>query len=146
MQYTERILDELRAVGINPRGMSSGVPWGDDEAPGMTYKSSTNPIIVAVLASHIPDEAAYLATDLTASAVALQSALGDDVDKWEAYLGVQTSLIREKRYAAYMARGGVNDVYHEVKSDGGTDAAAKQAAVAAKTAVKAKFPWPGTYR
>src|SRR5208283_4047208 len=101
MSYAERILDELRAVGFNPTGLSNGEPCGDWEPD--------NELFTALCSVHIPDEATYLATDLTATTTALQSELGDDVDKWEAYLEVQTTLIRNKRYTAYIARGGVND-------------------------------------
>ncbi len=138
MQYADRILDELRAVGFNPTGFNDGEPYGDWEPD--------NELITALCSVHIPDETTYLATDLTATATALQSVLGEDMDKWEAYLEVQTTLIRNKRYTAYIAPGGCNDQYHEIKSDGGTDASAKSTAGEAKQAIKSMFPWPGTYR
>ena len=48
MQYADRILDELRAVGFNPTGFNDGEPYGDWEPD--------NELITALCSVHIPDE------------------------------------------------------------------------------------------
>ena len=138
MQYSQRIHNELKAVGFNMAGMTDGLPLGD----WFPY----DPVVMALFDVHIPDDTVYIATDLTVSAAALQTTLGDDTGKWAAYLKVQTDLIRVFRTIEYSGPGGIDEQYHQLFSDGTAITDIQTTLVAVKATVKAKYPWPGSYR
>ncbi len=138
MDYSERLMDELRAVGVSPRGFRDGEPFG--------YPQENRQLVLAVGAAHIPDESAYLSTNLETYAAELKTFLGAQSPEWSAYLRVQTDLIRSRRREKYVEAGGLNQRILEMISDGETFLNAVDASVAAKEAVKQLYPWPGTYR
>jgi hypothetical protein len=138
----ERIQQELNAVGCVCRRIVDGQPVVDSGDPDIAQ---------ACINAHIEDEAQWLATDLDADA-------DDDTDplfalaelvlveEWEAYLAIQTNRIRELRYQAYTARGGINDYALEAMSDTDNYTDIKAEMKRRKDAIKAKYPWPGDYR
>ncbi len=138
MNYTERLMDELRAAGVRPRGFRDG------EASG--YPPESAELVLAVERAHIPEETSYLATDVETHAAELKNLLGVESPEWAAYLTVQTDLIRSRRRDKYVETGGVDNLILEMISDGEAFVATANAAVSAKEAVKQLYPWPGTYR
>ncbi|MEW6350465.1 MAG: hypothetical protein AB1646_15485 [Thermodesulfobacteriota bacterium] len=138
MGYSERLIDELRAVGVIPLGFRAGAPFG--------FPPESGELVLAVEAAHIAGETEYLAANLEAHATGLKTLLGAESPEWAAFLAVQTDLLRSRRREKYVETGGVNHLILEMISDGQAFADIVNAAVPEKNAIKALYPWPGSYR
>ncbi|MEJ2746103.1 MAG: hypothetical protein P8123_10545 [bacterium] len=130
---SERIIDELTAVGCECPGIINGVPIILSDP----YDAAT-----LVQSLFIADEATWLATDLETHAASLQALLPQA--EWEAYLAVQTDRIRALRHEAFVALEEEKTIIERIAEEGnfGLFNVAMQNLVAT---VEAQYPFPGEY-
>lgn len=148
-KFLSRLVEECRAVGLDAKGINSNNELFFGEEP--------NPELLALVENaHIPrddigdrdpyfnpDYITYISTDLESypPAQALKAYITDE--QWQAYLAIQTSLIKNLRASAYQSpidgSDGLRDQYL-------ADELTKEEWLAKRQEVKDRYPWPGNYR